>query len=78
MRDLPLSASFLDTGETRRIEEEKPEMVQIPDLPYVTRAPVEKGKTVEVSRDIDSDEEMESRGRSRSRSRTRSRSGNRK
>jgi hypothetical protein len=78
MRDLPSSASFLDTEETGRIEEEKPEMVQIPDLPYVTRAPGEKEKTVEVPRSIDSDEEMESRGRSRSRSRTRSRSENRK
>ncbi|GAA5872027.1 hypothetical protein JCM16303_000949 [Sporobolomyces ruberrimus] len=50
-------------------EKENSEMVQIPDLPYVTRAPLESGRTI-----VDSELVIiEERGRGRSRSRSRGR-----
>jgi hypothetical protein len=44
-------------------------MEEIPiDLPYVTRAPIERGRTVLAMGSTRGEDEMESRGRSRSRS----------
>ncbi|GAA5958293.1 hypothetical protein JCM3765_004781 [Sporobolomyces pararoseus] len=47
------------------------EMIQVPDLPYVTRAPLERGRIVAASGAMEGgiDIEMETRGRSSSRNR---------